>query len=255
MKEPSTSSAVMLRSALGSRRGCPSSGSCGRRKPRCRTARPARRARTRRLLLHALRVDALHALDGGQRGDAVSKASGPLEFQRLGGFLHLRPHPVLHGIRLAGQEGAGGIRHGSVILRADLPGAGARATLDLEQQAGPRPVLVIAVGAGAQEEGPLQGVHGAVHRPDAGEGAIVIPLPPPRAAMLHDLRRGPVIRHEDVGKDLSSRISTLKRGFNCLIRLASRSSASVSVAVVTNSIAAVCEIIRAMRFECAWPRA
>ena len=38
------------------------------------------------------------------------------------------------------------------------------------------------------------------------------------------------------GKLLSSRICTLKRGFSCLIRLISSSSASVSVLVETNSM-------------------
>ncbi len=52
------------------------------------------------------------------------------------------------------------------------------------------------------------------------------------------------------GKLLSSRSSTLKRGFSCLIRFASSSRASVSVAVVTNSIAAVAWIIRAIRLVC-----
>jgi hypothetical protein len=45
----------------------------------------------------------------------------------------------------------------------------------------------------------------------------------------------------------------LKRGRSRLIRLASSSSASVSVAVVTNSINAVAAIMRMMRAVCpAW---
>ena len=54
------------------------------------------------------------------------------------------------------------------------------------------------------------------------------------------------------GKLLSSRSSTLKRGFSCLIRLISSSSASVSVRVVVNSIDRVRSTIRAMRWV--WKR-
>ena len=57
------------------------------------------------------------------------------------------------------------------------------------------------------------------------------------------------------GKDLSSLSTTLKRGFSRLIRFASSSSASISVAVVTNSMLAVSAIIRAMRLLCPAPRA
>ena len=57
------------------------------------------------------------------------------------------------------------------------------------------------------------------------------------------------------GNDLSSRNSTLKRGRSRLIRLASSSSASVSVLVVTNSIVTVPEIMRTMRLSCPVGRA
>jgi len=46
---------------------------------------------------------------------------------------------------------------------------------------------------------------------------------------------------------LSSRSSTLKRGFICLIRLISSSRASVSVRVETNSMARVRSTMWAMR--------
>ena len=50
---------------------------------------------------------------------------------------------------------------------------------------------------------------------------------------------------------MSSRISTLKRGFICLMRFVSSNSASVSVAVETKTIEIVSAIIRAMRLV--WP--
>ena len=53
----------------------------------------------------------------------------------------------------------------------------------------------------------------------------------------------------------SSRSCTWKRGRSCLIRLASSSSASASVAVETISTAAVAAIIRAMRIACPVGRA
>ena len=153
-------------------------------------------------LLDALGVDALHALDRRERRDPVAEAGGTLELHRFGRRLHLGAHPVLHGVRLAGQEGAGRIRHGGVILRGDLARAGTGAALDLEEQAGPGAVLVVAVGAGAQQEGALQGVHRPVHRPDAREGAVIVALPPPRPPVLDDLRGGTVLRDQDVGEGL-----------------------------------------------------
>jgi hypothetical protein len=81
-------------------------------------------------------------------------------------------------------------------------GAGAGAALDLIEQAGPRPVLEIAVVAGAQQEGALEGVDGAVHRPDAGEGAVVVAPALARAAMLDELRRLVVGGEQDVGQGL-----------------------------------------------------
>jgi hypothetical protein len=153
-------------------------------------------------LLDALGVDALHPLDRRERGDPVPVAGGALELESLGGLLHLGPHPVLHGVRLAGEERPGRIRHGGIILLGDLARAGAGAALDLIEQAGPGAVLVITVGAGAQQEGALQGVDRPVDRPDAGERPVIIALPAPCAAMLDDLRGGPVGGDQDVGERL-----------------------------------------------------
>lgn len=109
--------------------------------------------------------------------------------------------PRLHRIRLAREKCPRLGGEFGIFRERDLLRARARAALDLEQQAGPRPVLVVAVVA-AQEEGALKRVDGAVHRPDAGEGAVVIPLPLSRAAVLHELRRLVVARQQDVGERL-----------------------------------------------------
>src|SRR5213075_656535 len=110
-----------------------------------------------------------------------------------------------------------------------------------------RATLVHGVGARADQERALECRDGAMHRLRGGERAVVVARLRTRAAVLHDHRRRvpPVIRM--YGNDLSSRSSTLKRGRSRLIRFASSSSASVSVAVVTNSINAVAAIMRMMR--------
>ena len=85
---------------------------------------------------------------------------------------------------------------------ADFAGAGAGTPLDLPQQARTRAVFVIAVGAGAQQEGALQGVERAVHRRDIGEGPEIVALAVACAAMLRQLRRGVIAREQDIGKRL-----------------------------------------------------
>ena len=91
---------------------------------------------------------------------------------------------------------------GLVGRRLDIADAGRRTALDLVQQAGPRAVGIDAVGAGAQQEGLLQRVDGAVHRTRRGEGAIVVALAVARTAMLGELRHRMVAGDEDVGKGL-----------------------------------------------------
>ena len=77
-----------------------------------------------------------------------------------------------------------------IVRRAPIsPVQGARAALDLIEQAGPRTIIVVAVGTGAEQKGPLQRIQRAVDRPDAGEGAEIVALAVAGAAMLGDLRR------------------------------------------------------------------
>ncbi len=87
------------------------------------------------------------------------------------------------------------------------------------------------VAAGAQQEGALQRVDRAVDRPGRGEGAEIIALAIAAPRCLVSLRDSVVAGEQDIGELLSSRSSTLKRGFSCLIRLHSSSSASASVRV------------------------
>ena len=55
-------------------------------------------------VLQAGRVHHVVALHEGQRADAVAHRGGVLEFQRLGGLLHLGGEFLLHGAGLAGEE-------------------------------------------------------------------------------------------------------------------------------------------------------
>ena len=153
-------------------------------------------------LLHPAGVDALRALHGRERGQAITQARGPLELQLLGRRLHLQRQLFLHGAGAAGEEGAGLAHQLRIVGVAHLAGAGTGAALDLVQQAGPRAIFIIAVGARAQQEGALQRVDGAIHRPHAGERPVIIPRPVARAAMLGDLRRHVIGGDEDVGKRL-----------------------------------------------------
>ncbi len=88
----------------------------------------------------------------------------------------------------------GGVGH---LARA-RPGA----ALDLEQEARPRAILVEGIRARPQKEGALQGVQGAVHGPDAGEGAVIIAGPIAGAAVLGDLRRHMILGDQDIGEGL-----------------------------------------------------
>ncbi len=89
-----------------------------------------------------------------------------------------------------------------IVGNRDLAGAGRRAALDLIEQAGARAVLVIAVRTGAQQEGALQRVERAMNGAGAGEGAEIIALAGPRAAMLEELRRLMIAGDQDIGKAL-----------------------------------------------------
>jgi len=138
---------------------------------------------------NALRVDALFALDRRQRGDAVTQPRRLLEGERFGRRLHLGGEPVADRPAAARQEIARLRDEPLVVGNRNLAGAGRRAALDLVEQAGARPILVIAVRTGAQQERALQRVEGAVDGAGACERAEIVALAGARAAMLEQLRR------------------------------------------------------------------
>jgi hypothetical protein len=206
-------------------------------------------------LLDGLGVHALRALDGGERGEPVPVAGGALELELLRGRLHLAHQPVLDRVRLAREERLrlGGQRR--VLVEGDLPGAGAGAALDLVEQAGPSAVLVIAVGAGAQQEGALERVHRAVHRPDAREGAVIIPPAVPRAPVLHELGCLRVRGEQDVGERLVVPQQHVVAGLQLLDEVGLQQQRLALRGGRDELHRRVSAIMRAMRFECACPRA
>ena len=149
---------------------------------------------------HALGVDGLHRLHGGQRLDAVAQGCGAFVFHVLGGLGHLGFQVGLNGRGLALQKAFRVVYQRVVIGRADPTDAGAAAAFDLEQQAGARARFEGAVGAVAQQEHPLQLGQRPIDRPRAGEGAVIVALFGPRAAMLLDLRVFMRLGHKDVRK-------------------------------------------------------
>ena len=102
----------------------------------------------------------------------------------------------------AGQEVLRLLDQPGVVVERDLAGAGTGAALDLVEQAGPGAVLVIAVGAGAQEEGALERVHGAEHRAGAGERPVIVAGNRARAPVLDEPRRRVSRADQDIGKAL-----------------------------------------------------
>jgi hypothetical protein len=107
-----------------------------------------------------------------------------------------------HRAGLAAQEVLGLVDQGLVVVLADQAGARRGAALDLVQHAGPRAGLVDAVAARAQQEGLLQGVERAVHRPGAGERPEIVALDRVGAAVLAQLRRVVIAADHDLGKAL-----------------------------------------------------
>ena len=89
-----------------------------------------------------------------------------------------------------------------IVVERDLAGAGPRAALDLVEKARPGAVGEIAVGAGAQQKGALQRVHGAEDRPGAGERTEIVALDAARAAVLDEPRGGMIGADQDVGEAL-----------------------------------------------------
>src|SRR5271165_1666580 len=153
-------------------------------------------------LLDAPWIDPLRALDRRKRRDTVSDPRGALELQSFGGLRHFMREPLAHGAAFAGQKILRLLNQDVIVLERDLAGAGRGAALDLIEQAGTRAVFIKGVRAGAQKESALQGVQGAIDRPDAGEGTEIIALARARAAVLADLRGAVIARYQNIVKRL-----------------------------------------------------
>ena len=151
---------------------------------------------------HASRVDTLDTLNGCQRTYAVPQGCGPFELHRVGGRLHFRGKLFLDPGAIAGQEPLGILHGGRVILLGNQPDTGARAALDLVEQAGPGPAVESRVGTVAQQKDLLQLVQRPVYRIGAGEGSVVVALLLLRAPMLLDLREGMGTADQDIGEAL-----------------------------------------------------
>ena len=153
-------------------------------------------------LLDALGVDGLVGSDVRQRPQAVAILGGLLVVEAVGRLLHEALIHLPRVLALAAQEAHRLLDQRIVVLEADLAGAGRRAALDLIEQAGTRAALEHGIRAGAQQEGPLQHVDGAVDGAGGGERPEVVALAVARAAVLEDLRCGMPARDQDVGEGL-----------------------------------------------------
>ena len=107
-------------------------------------------------IVDAAQIDALLRLDRRQRREAVAIDRRALEIERLRGLLHLGGQLLLHRMALAGQKFARLAHQFVIVVGRDLAGAGRRAALDLEQQAGPRAAFEHRIRTGADQEGALQ---------------------------------------------------------------------------------------------------
>ncbi len=152
--------------------------------------------------LRDLGVDALRALDRGERRDAVAQSRRPLELERFRSRAHLAGQQFANRAALAGKEVARLADERRITVPADLARARPGAALDLVQQARPRAVLEIGVAARTHQKGALQRVQGAIDRPHAGERTEIVAFAGAGATMLGDLRRRVIAGEQDVGKRL-----------------------------------------------------
>ena len=72
-------------------------------------------------LRDAARIDALLALDGGERGNAVAQPRRALEFELFRRLVHLARQHLAHRARFAGQEVARLARQFGIIVAPRLP--------------------------------------------------------------------------------------------------------------------------------------
>ncbi len=115
---------------------------------------------------------------------------------------HLLGEPRADRPAPAGQEIARLRDESGIVVEPDLAGAGARASLDLVEEAGPGAVRVEAVRAGAQEERPLQRVHRTEDRAGAGEGPEIVAREGAGPPVLDKSRRGVAGADQNIGEAL-----------------------------------------------------
>src|SRR4029453_5523099 len=151
-------------------------------------------------LLDALGIDALLGGDEAHGRDAVAVARRLLEIEPLGRLLHGFSQLRLDQLAAATEERLRLLDQDSVVVPGDLAGAGGRTALDLIEEAWAGAVLEHAVGAGADQEGLLQRIDGAVDGPGRGEGPEITARQAPGAAVLGELGDRVVAGDENIGK-------------------------------------------------------
>ncbi len=139
----------------------------------------------------------LAALDVSQRAQAVAVDGRKLVILLFRRFGHQLAEPRLDVGRLPGEEVLRIVDQLAICLSLDPPDARRRAATDLVQQARPRPVLEETVRTAPQQEQLLQRIQRPRHRPGAGERPIILPLDPPRAAMLLHSRELVILTQQD----------------------------------------------------------
>jgi hypothetical protein len=153
-------------------------------------------------LLDVFGIDGLVCGDVREGPQAVAILGSLLVVQVLGRLVH---EPLVHlagVLAFAPEKARRLLDQRTILIEADLAGAGGRAALDLVEQARPGAALEHGIGARAEQERPLQHVDSAVDGAGRGERPEVVALAVARTPMLEDLRRLVVTGDQDVGERL-----------------------------------------------------
>ena len=163
------------------------------------------------ILVHRRQAAGVHrllVLHAGQCGDAVAQRGRLFVLQRLGVPHHLDLQVANDLLRFTQQKALDVAHVAPIVGGADLAYAGARAAVDLVQQAGPRAVAENRVLAGAQLEQLLHQLDRLLDRPGVGIGPKVAVLAVdgttkvghPRIGVVDDLqvRVALVVAEQDV---------------------------------------------------------
>ena len=152
--------------------------------------------------LDIARIDALMRRNRRERRQPVAIDRRALEIERVRGRVHFEAKFFLHQPAAAGEKLIGLAHQFGIAGEIDLLRAGRRAALDLIKQTRPRARLKKRIRAGAQQEGALQRIDGAVDRAGRCERPVIMSLARARAAMLEDLRRPVIGCDQDIGERL-----------------------------------------------------